>query len=116
MENIARKLLILIFIGFQSCSRKSEIDIIQKVASPDGNLVATVFKAHGDATVTQGVNVYLGGKDDMIPNYGNVFRGIHSEKAQVSWVDDKNLAIYTDAEVFLLMKEYAGVTFELRRK
>lgn len=106
----------LAMLGLQGCSHESEIDIIQEVASPDGSLVATVFKTKGDATVSLGVDVYLGVKGDVIPNYGNVFRGNHSEKAQVSWIDSKNLVIITDADVFLLMKEYAGVTFELRKK
>lgn len=114
MKSIISKSLVLMFFCLQGCSREPEIDVIQEVASPDGNLVATVFKTKGDATVPLGVNVYLGGKGDKIPNYGNVFRGTHSENAQISWVDNKNLIIRTDAEVFLLMKEYAGVTFELR--
>ena len=116
MKSIISKSLVLMFFCLQGCSREPEIDVIQEVASPDGNLVATVFKTKGDATVPLGVNVYLGGKGDKIPNYGNVFRGTHSEKAQISWVDNKNLIIRTDAEVFLLMKEYAGVTLELHGK
>ena len=116
MKSLISKLLLLIFLGLQSCSHESEKDIIQEIASPDGNLVATVFKTQGDATVALGVNVYLGGKGDAVPNYGNVFRGTHSDKAQVSWVDNKHLVISTDAKVFLLMKEYSGVTIELREK
>lgn len=116
MKNLFKISLILFILDFQSCSRDSNHNIIQKVDSPDGNLIATVFTTKGDATVPLGVDVCLSGKDDVIPARGNVFRGSHSEHAQVFWIDNKNLVISTDAEVFLLMKEYSGVTFELRRK
>jgi hypothetical protein len=113
--SISASLLASLFF-LQGCSEKIDIEITQQVASPDGNLVATVFVKKGDATLPQMVDVYLGAKGDEIPAFGNVFRGDHSEKAQVVWLDNKKLVIISDAEPFLLMKEYAGVNFELRRK
>ncbi|MBK1815605.1 hypothetical protein JIN84_08260 [Luteolibacter yonseiensis] len=98
----------------QGCSEKLETKIIQQAESPDGSLVATVFIKEGDATLPLMVDVYLGAKGDEIPAFGNVFRGNHSEKARVAWVDNKKLEIISDSEPFLLMKEYAGVNFELK--
>lgn len=109
-------ILLVSFFLLQGCSDKIDTEITQQVASPDGALVATVFIKKGDATLPLMVDVYLGGKGDDIPAFGNVFRGNHSEKAQVVWLDNKKLVIISDAEPFLLMKEYSGVSFELRQK
>ena len=109
-------IMLISFLLLQGCSEKIDTVITQQAASPDGTLVATVFIKEGDATMPLMVDVYLGGKGDDIPAFGNVFRGNHSEKAQVVWQDNKHLVITSEAEPFLLMKVYAGVNFELRQK
>jgi Family of unknown function (DUF5412) len=114
MKNIKKIAFISAFLIVQNCSGDFSNTIIQKVDSPDGKLVATVFTTNGDATVPFVVNVTITGKGEVVPTSGNIFRGIHSENAKVFWVENKKLVICTDAEVFLLMKEYAGVVFELR--
>ncbi len=97
----------------QGCSDGCKNTVIQTAVSPDGTLAATVFTRDCGATTSQTVQVYLGGKVEAVPDVGNVFRGTHSGKATVQWQGDKKLASITDAETFLLMKEYEGVSIEL---
>jgi hypothetical protein len=97
------------------CSDECENVIVQKLDSPDGKLRATVFSRNCGATTSESVHIYMGGIEDSIPDSGNVFRGVHSAKAKVSWLGNSKILISTDAETFLIMKEYAGVEFELHR-
>lgn len=110
----ALSLSLLAFV-LQGCSDGCKNTVVQAVVSPDGALAATAFTRDCGATTAQTVQVYLGAKSDAVPDAGNVFRGTHSGKVTVQWHGDKKLLITTDAETFLLMKEYAGVSIELLR-
>ncbi len=84
------------------------------VPSPDGTYTATAFVRNCGATVPLSVHVYLGVEDSEVQEVGNVFRGTHTDQIKVQWTAPRTLEITTDAKVFLLMKEYAGISFVLK--
>ena len=98
-----------------SYEERASINIIKRIESPDRTHVATVFNMEGNATVPLNVHIFLGGQYETdLSNGGNIFRGIHSEKATVTWTDNKNLIISTDAEDILLMKRFESVNIEMK--
>jgi Family of unknown function (DUF5412) len=98
-----------------SCEEKAAIHIIQKIESPNKGTVATVFNIEGDATTPFNVHVFLGGHDgDDLSLGGNIFRGVHSEKAVVTWTDNQNLVITTDANDLLLMRRIYDINIHLK--
>jgi Family of unknown function (DUF5412) len=105
----------LILFCMVSCSEKASFKVLQKIQSPDKNFVATVFTIEGDATVPLNVHIFLGSEDESnFSSGGNIFRGIHSDKAMVSWVDNTRLNIVTDSDSTLLMNKIYGISIFLK--
>ena len=101
-----------------SCFRLFDCETynLSKAVSPDGVYEATAFAMNCGATSPFTVHVFLGAKGDKVEEVGNVFRGTQSDKIAVRWKDNRTLEITTPAQVFLQMKEYSGVSFELVRE
>jgi hypothetical protein len=114
MQLVLSMLAAVLMTALSGCLFTCENEMIQNAPSPDGTLRAVAFCRSCGATTSDSVHVYLGAPADEVPDVGNVFRGTHSKDVKLRWDGNGKLIIESGATVFLLMKEYAGVTFEFR--
>ena len=107
--------LFFLLIFLISCGDQCVNTTVNSLTSPDGTFRACAFMRNCGATTGYSVHVFIGAQDDSTPIVGNVFRGTKSQNIEIEWENDHSLIIRTDAEIFLLMKHYAGIDFTLRR-
>ena len=113
-----RRLILLLstVLGLMGCAEDCTNVYICAAISPDGLLKATAFSRDCGATTEKSIQVFLGGVDEAVPDVGNIFRGINSDKASLRWEGDGKLMITTPAETFMLVSRFGGVAIEKVRQ
>lgn len=108
-------LLMLVLWGLVSLLAPSiHVETEQVVPSPDGSRVAVVLVRDSGATTAESHHVAVATAGEPIPEVGNVFRARGFGGVSVSWTDDREILVESEAEVLYFNAQVKDVWATLR--